>query len=395
MSTITIDDKYALSDSDDAADAARPRCLNCDASFAELKKCSRCRAVYFCNAACQRAAWPAHSASCVADPNASVKPQVPEPPRLPTAAEKEDAKTKEKARVVEVTLPAARAASANRAVTEDIIDALEDAIVFAIGEEDTELADDVRYELARAYLMVQRVDECAHYLAPLLAEARREGGEAHAKTHMLAARVKCAKGEADDARKELTAALDCASESTSDAKQCDTLLDAGLTLHELGDWDKCAPILSTAADAAEKLGRVVDAAHALNRAGSALLRAGRPDYAARCWTRELKMLEGEAATTPGALAQAHGNVASAFLLAGADDSAFELHKSSALAKAKEAGPEDEARVMLQLGNAYKLAGDAKEGSLETAKDYFERAKSISESDAVIVTATRALELMNM
>ena len=83
------------------------------------------------------------------------------------------------------------------------------------------------------------------------------------------------------------------------------------------------------------------------------------------------------------------------MLAGADDSAFELHKSSALAKAKEAGPEDEARVMLQLGNAYKLAGDAKEGSLETAKEYFERAKSISESGAVIITATRALELMNM
>jgi len=395
MSTITIDDKYALSDSEDAADAKRPRCVNCDASFPELKKCSRCRSAYFCNAACQKAAWPAHAALCVADPCAPKPKRAPEPPRMPSAAEKNDAKARERAKVLEGLLPAARAAHANGVMTEAIIDDLEDAIVFAIEQEDDELMSEVRYELARGYLAMQRVDECLHYLAPALAAARREGSEAHARTHTLAARAKCAKGEANEARTELMAALDCASESTSEEKQCDTLLEAGLTLHELGDWDKCAPILATAADAAEKLGRVRDACKALNRAGSALLRTGSPGYAARCWTRELRLLESdEASRTPSSLASAHANVASAFLLAGAEESALELHKSCALARAKEAGVEEEARILIQLGNAYKLAGDSREGSLTTAREYFEKAKTVSRSEIVVATATRALELMN-
>lgn len=413
MASIVIDPKYALSDSeDDAATGddrggdSQPKCLNCGASFAELKKCSRCRAVYFCNAACQRAVWAEHSPNCVKDPNAKERPKAPEPPRMPTAAEKEAAKANEKKKIEEDTLPKARAACdallgggglhANQGVSgefEDIIEALEDAIVFAIGEEDAELSREVRLTLSKAYLCARRLDECVHYLTPELEHARREGGEESASVHLLAARARSLKGEKEQCRKELTAALDCASESTSESKQGESLLEAGLILHDIGDWEKCAPILSTAGEAMEKLDRKMDASRAYNRAGSALFRLGRPDQAARCWLRELKTLESDESVTTSMLAQAHGNVASAFLLAG-DQSTFNLHKEQALGKAREAGAEDEARVLLQLGNAYKLAGETVDDSLAMAKDCFEKVKSISKVGVVVDTATKALEMMN-
>ena len=147
--------------------------------------------------------------------------------------------------------------------------------------------------------------------------------------HALAARVHAAKGEKEQCRKELTATLDCASESTSDEAQFESLFDAGMILHDIGDWERCAPLLSTAAEAAEKLGKIAHAARAYNRSGSALFRSGRPDYAARCWIRELKTLESDESSAPGVLAQAHGNVASALLLAGGDAEAFNLHRESA------------------------------------------------------------------
>ena len=406
MSTIVIDDKYALSDSD-SVDADAPRCANCGVASDRLKKCAKCRRAHFCNAACQRAAWDAHEAErrafareCVADANAKPAYKPPEPPRMPTKAEKEEAKESETRRIRETTLPRARAALRRDGVSttvdlDELIEGLEDAIVFAIGEEDQGLTREVRLVLARAYLEAKRADECLHYLAPALEEARKEGGAASADAHTLAAKAHCAKGEKEQCRKELTAALDCASESTSDEAQCDTLLDAGIILHDLGDWERCAPLLSTAGEAAEKLGRLREAARAYNRAGSALLRSGRPDYAGRCWTRELRVLEADDSTDPGTLAQAFANCASAFLLTrGEDDDAFNLHKKSALTKARESGNDAEARVYLQLGNAYKLAGDAIDDSLARAKDCFEKAKSLSATDAGEI-ASRALEMLSL
>ena len=72
--------------------------------------------------------------------------------------------------------------------------------------------------------------------------------------------VHAAKGEKEQCRKELTATLDCASESTSDEAQFESLFDAGMILHDIGDWERCAPLLSTAAEAAEKLGKIAHAA---------------------------------------------------------------------------------------------------------------------------------------
>ena len=49
------------------AEAGGParECLNCGASGAGLKRCSRCHAAWFCSRACQRAYWPFHKAECV------------------------------------------------------------------------------------------------------------------------------------------------------------------------------------------------------------------------------------------------------------------------------------------------------------------------------------------
>ena len=125
------------------------------------------------------------------------------------------------------------------------------------------------------------------------------------------------------------------------------------------------------------------------------MRSGRPDYAERCWTRELRVLEADDSTDPGTLAQAFANCASAFLLTrGEDDDGFNLHKNSALTKARESGNDAEARVYLQLGNAYKLAGDAIDDSLARAKDCFEKAKSLSTTDAGEI-ASRALEMLSL
>ncbi len=38
---------------------------NMNPAGVELLKCARCTRVYYCGAACQRAAWPAHKAECV------------------------------------------------------------------------------------------------------------------------------------------------------------------------------------------------------------------------------------------------------------------------------------------------------------------------------------------
>ena len=407
-----IDDalaKYACGDSDDSDEDARGRaneatsrdarrCLNCGVAHESLLTCSRCRRAYFCNATCQRAVWSTHSVTCVADPRMKAVKRRLEPPRVPTAEEKARAKASERRKIEEEVIPRgieACEAGVRGQTLDDAIEALEDAIVFAIGEEDETLTASVRVTLSRAYLTAKRFDECLHYLAPALERAKREGGAESARVHALAARVHAAKGEKEQCRKELTATLDCASESTSDEAQFESLFDAGMILHDIGDWERCAPLLSTAAEAAEKLGKIAHAARAYNRSGSALFRSGRPDYAARCWIRELKTLESDESSASGVLAQAHGNVASALLLAGGDAEAFNLHRESALAKAREASADDEARVYLQLGNAYKLASDALDDGVERATECFEKAKSLSTVDVVGDVASRALETLRL
>ncbi|OUS46154.1 hypothetical protein BE221DRAFT_74934 [Ostreococcus tauri] len=369
---LIVDPRFALTSSDDDTDAEdAPRCFNCETTSNHLLLCSTCRKVRFCNAACQRASWRAHAVVCARDATSRPRVEVPQPPRMPTARERAAAAATARERVAREVLPNARDACAvgeRRGRAPDgfdaIVDALEDAIVFAIEDEDEGLTNAVRVTLARAYLVDGRPDECAHYLAPALERARREGGAESAMTHVLAARAHKAKNEKEMCRKELTAALECASENTDEGEQCATLLECGTILHDIGDWERCAPLLSTAGEAAERLGRNADATRA-------------------CWLRELKVMETDAATLPAALAQTHGN-----------SDSFNLHKQFALGKAREAGAEEEARVWLQLGSAYKLAGEALDDALSRARECFEKAKELSSERAGDV-ASRALEMLTI
>jgi hypothetical protein len=40
------------------------RCRGCDKKDAKMLRCGRCKKVYYCNAVCQRAHWPAHKKAC-------------------------------------------------------------------------------------------------------------------------------------------------------------------------------------------------------------------------------------------------------------------------------------------------------------------------------------------
>ena len=51
---------FSISSDDDK------QCLNCGSSFEGLRRCGKCKAAYFCNAACQREVWKEHCKTCVA-----------------------------------------------------------------------------------------------------------------------------------------------------------------------------------------------------------------------------------------------------------------------------------------------------------------------------------------
>ena len=54
-------------------------CLSCGAREG-IKACGRCKAVFFCNAECQKRAWPGHKAACqAAVPRMPKKPEPPPP----------------------------------------------------------------------------------------------------------------------------------------------------------------------------------------------------------------------------------------------------------------------------------------------------------------------------
>jgi hypothetical protein len=41
-----------------------PTCAHCNTAATDLKKCSRCKCTFYCNAACQKAHWKLHKAIC-------------------------------------------------------------------------------------------------------------------------------------------------------------------------------------------------------------------------------------------------------------------------------------------------------------------------------------------
>mmetsp|Transcript_25793 Transcript_25793/g.64550 ORF Transcript_25793/g.64550 Transcript_25793/m.64550 type:complete len:517 (-) Transcript_25793:246-1796(-) len=316
-------------------------CLNCQASFDGLKRCGKCKAVYFCSATCQREVWKAHCKVCVAPEGTSYAVPLPPPPppsdenehhvgaaaaaggrggeqsgaggghqshqpagsgpgQTPasappmTPAEREAGeylvKQEELRRIKQEVLPEVDKLM-RCGEFEEAIEHLEDGVAFASGFDERELLDSLSCLLARAFLGQKKPKEALMGLNPALMHARREGGPGAIKPHSIAAEAYRCLGDVDKMRVELRALIEAATESVDEPEQGAALLLAGCLLHDVGDVHAAVPLLSSAAAAGEKLGDFGMRAGARNRAGAALLRMRRPQQALEAWADELKALE--------------------------------------------------------------------------------------------------------
>lgn len=299
----------ARDSSDDDEEAKR--CLNCDASFDGLKRCPKCKAAYFCNAACQREVWKEHCKTCVAPagsapasasaapppptagPGAAhpgaAQPGVP-PPAPPKQLSPEEVKQNELRRIRTEVLPEVAALMAERDF-EKAIEWLEDAVAFASGYDERELLDSMSCLLARCFLSLGKPKEALGGLNPALMHARRTGGPTAVKPHSVAAECFKAMGDHEKVRVELRALMEAAAESEDEREQCGALLFAGCVLFDLGDLSQAVAVLASATTAAEKTKDHGARATASNRAGAALLRLRKPAQAIDAWTNELRALE--------------------------------------------------------------------------------------------------------
>ena len=232
----------ARDSSDDDEEAKR--CLNCDASFDGLKRCPKCKAAYFCNAACQREVWKEHCKTCVAPagsapasasaapppptagPGAAhpgaAQPGVP-PPAPPKQLSPEEVKQNELRRIRTEVLPEVAALMAERDF-EKAIEWLEDAVAFASGYDERELLDSMSCLLARCFLSLGKPKEALGGLNPALMHARRTGGPTAVKPHSVAAECFKAMGDHEKVRVELRALMEAAAESEDEREQCGALL---------------------------------------------------------------------------------------------------------------------------------------------------------------------------
>ena len=427
---------FSISSDDDK------QCLNCGSSFEGLRRCGKCKAAYFCNAACQREVWKEHCKTCVApagsDPaptahGAGAAAAVASAPDAPSAAPPSPASaSKDKPTPEQIKQEGMRrirgeilpevARLMQQGAFEEATEHLEDGVAFASEHDERELMDSLSCLLARCFLGMDKPKEALMGLNPALMQARREGGAGAVKPHAIAAECRMKLGESDAARVELRALLEAAAESTDEAEQAKALLLAGCALFDLGDWSAAIPVLASAAAAAEKTGDHGSRATARQRAGAALLRARQPVQAIEAWTDELKALDlGEKADadakedekdkahqkekgegeTPGGSSvgsldakksavraplgdvrarrcRALTNVFTAHLLAGSRDAA-ETHLRHALSVAREVGVAEEARVKLRAGHSRRLAGDASNGVSEEARAEYEAAAELARS----------------
>ena len=385
------------------------RCLNCDASYAGLKRCPRCKQVYFCNATCQKEVWKEHVKVCVpvagepAQPPpkqqsaaAAAKPAaapqataaVPKPGDPPVQKSPEQIKADQLLRIRHDILPeVARLMSAREFA--DAEEHLEDGVAIASQYDERELLNELSCTLSKCFLIQDKHKQALEALNPALMHARREGGPEAMRPHSIAAEINKAKGNIDQMRVELKALMEAAAESNDEHEQGAALLLAGCLLQDVGDLNAAVPLLSSAATAGEKLGNHGMRAGARNRAGAALLRMRQCKPAVEAWMDELKALEQASAEeamaamkvkedekdaekeepkegvkkkqevpplgdTRGRRCKAHGNIFMAHLLMGTRPAA-EMHLQHALSLAKELGKEEEARVWLQCGNSHTLA----------------------------------------
>ena len=290
----------------DSDDEEGKRCLNCNASFEGLRRCGKCKAAYFCNAACQREVWKEHCKTCVAPAGAAPPPPPKAPGQAaasgapagagapPAAPEQkytpEQIKQEGLRRVNQEVLPEVGALMREGKFA-DAIEHLEESVAFASGADERQLLDALSCLTARCYLGMGKPKEALQGLNPALMQARREGGPSAIKPHSIAAECFRALGDAEKTRVELRALVEAAAESADEAEQAGALLLAGIALFDMGDLHASVPLLASAAAAAEKVGDFAGRASARGRAGAALLRLRRPGQAVEAWTDELKALE--------------------------------------------------------------------------------------------------------
>jgi tetratricopeptide (TPR) repeat protein len=257
---------------------------------------------------------------------------------------------------------------------EALVDEFEDALVFAITNENESLERKCRIGLANVYLYSSRAKEALHYLEPVVEYYKREGTVEAVEPHVLAAEC-CVKlssllGDEDEQKEkfkerckvELAAALDAATEYTQkdETKQAEILLRCGICLLDGKLFDKAIGVFIQASACAEKLNAHGIAARAKNRVGHALIQMKRPSDAIVAWKDELESLEkfknnddvknesDKALDVKKAAflkSMCHGNIFAAYAFLGAVDDA-RVHSNLAITNAKESGDANELKRTL-------------------------------------------------
>ena len=363
------------SDSDDDDDEINKFCLNCRTRGDFLKVCARCKSVYFCNSECQREVHKEHSKVCVSKAPAPLNL----PKGMPKPKTEEEKKTEienETKRLETKLIPSVLNSKINGGNPPDdaLVDELEDALVFAITNENESLERKCRIGLAHVYLYSSRAKEGLHYLEPVVEYYKREGTVEAVEPHVLAAEC-CVKlssllGDEDEQKKkfkerckvELAAALDAATEYTQkdETKQAEILLRCGICLLDGKLFDKAIGVFIQASACAEKLNAHGIAARAKNRVGHALIQMKRPSDAIVAWKDELESLEKfknnddvknesdkvlEVKKAAFLKSMCHGNIFAAYAFLGAVDDA-RVHSNLAITNAKESGDANELKRTL-------------------------------------------------
>ena len=377
------------SDNDSGGDDELDKfCLNCRTRGDFLKVCARCKSVYFCNSECQREVHKEHSKVCVSKAPAPLNL----PKGMPKPKTEEEKKTEienETKRLETKLIPSVLNSKINGGNPPDdaLVDELEDALVFAITNENESLERKCRVVLAHAYLYSSRAKEGLHYLEPVVEYYKREGTVEAVEPHVLAAEC-CVKlssslGDGDEQKEkfkerckvELAAALDAATEYTQkdEMKQAEILLRCGICLLDAKLFDKAIGVFIQASACAEKLNEHSIAARAKNRVGNALIQMKRPSDAIVAWKDELESLEKLDNETDNARninkaaflkSMCHGNIFAAYAFLGAIDDA-QVHSNLAITNAKKSGDANELNRTLsqqkatwEALNKDELAADA-------------------------------------